>query len=450
MLHVHGGRLQPAEQIAHGAQCGWIAKSRRETPHATIGLADAMHRDAVFDASAGRGEQVRHHVHLVSARDQITGERLGDEFDPTNVLGWELVHDVQHAHGARSIVCAVPAVSVIIPTTCGLRWLPECIAALRMQTYTDFDVVVVDNASADGSREWLASQPDLRVLRNDANIGFAAAVNQGIRAGTAPLVALLNDDTRAEPDWLGALLEGMSAEGGGAIAEGRTRKASDRACAGRDASHRPYRIGMCASLMLFADRPDMVQSAGIAMDRAAFAWDRLGGRPMREALQPCDVFGPSGGAGLYRREMLDEIGLFDERFFAYLEDVDLAWRAQRAGWRCRYVPAARVLHATSATSGEGSQFKNRLLARNKVWLAAKNARLRDLPIIALYDAAASLYAGMRRGDWVQLRARWEGLSHPAGREAGAGDATPPFDPLVAPWHVPRRIEHLRPDAQVRR
>jgi GT2 family glycosyltransferase len=201
--------------------------------------------------------------------------------------------------------------------------------------------------------------------------------------------------------------------------------------------------------MLFTDRPDMVQSAGIAMDRAAFAWDRLGGRPMREALQPCDVFGPSGGAGLYRREMLDEIGLFDERFFAYLEDVDLAWRAQRAGWRCRYAPAARVLHATSATSREGSPFKNRLLARNKVWLAAKNARLRDLPIIALYDAAASLYAGMRRGDWVQLRARWEGLSHPAGREAGAGDATPPFDPLVAPWHVPRRIEHLRPDAQAR-
>jgi GT2 family glycosyltransferase len=146
---------------------------------------------------------------------------------------------------------------------------------------------------------------------------------------------------------------------------------------------------------------------------------------------------------LYRRDMLDQIGLFDERFFAYLEDVDLAWRAQRAGWRCRYVPEARVLHATSATSGQGSAFKNRLLGRNKVWLAAKNARARDLPLIAAYDVAAVLYAGLARGEWSHLRGRWEGLAHPIERNH-AGPDEPPFEPLVAPWRVPDRVRHLRP------
>lgn len=195
---------------------------------------------------------------------------------------------------------------------------------------------------------------------------------------------------------------------------------------------------MCASLMLFADRPEVVQSAGIAVDRAAIAWDRLGGHAAHEALEPCEVFGPSGGAALYRRAMLDEIGLYDERFFAYLEDVDLAWRAQRAGWRCRYVPAARVLHATSATSVQGSPFKNRLLGRNKVWLAMKNARMRDLPVVAAYDLAAVLYAGLRRGEWAHLRGRLDGLAHWVERDA-AGAGEPPFDPLVAPWRVPARM-----------
>lgn len=320
-----------------------------------------------------------------------------------------------------------PLVSVVIPTVRGRAWLPACIAALRAQTFRDFEIIVVDNASDDGSAAWLAAQPDVRVVRNVRNLGFAAACNQGIRASHAPFVALLNDDAQPEPQWLAALV--------GALQNPHSLVPTLQSS----------QVGACASLMLFAERPDVVQSAGIAIDRAAIAWDRLRGYRVdsAEVQQPCEIFGASGGACLYRRAMLDEIGLFDERFFAYLEDVDLAWRAQRAGWRCLYVPQACVLHHVSATAGEGSPFKNRLLGRNKVWLVAKHARLRDLPIIMLYDLAAVIYAGITRGEWSHLVGRIEGvraIRHYLPRTRQVYSICPPlFDPLVMPWRVPRRM-----------
>jgi GT2 family glycosyltransferase len=138
--------------------------------------------------------------------------------------------------------------------------------------------------------------------------------------------------------------------------------------------------------------------------------------------------------------MLDEIGLFDPRFFAYLEDVDLAWRAQRAGWRCLYAPEARVLHHTSATAGAGSAFKQRLIGRNKIWLAAKNARAADLPLIMLYDGLGVLYAAMRRGNLHHLVGRLEGLRHvvamrqrSGGWPRGLALPAPPW-----PWRVATR------------
>lgn len=309
-----------------------------------------------------------------------------------------------------------PAISVVIPTWKGRAWLPDCIASLRAQTLPQAEIIVVDNGSRDGSAGWLAAQDDLRVITNPKNIGFAAAANQGFRAATAPFIALLNDDTRPDPRWLEALVQPMLAD---------------------------ERIGACASLLVFADRPATVQSAGIAMDRAAIAWDRLGGCPVAEAQQPGEVFGASGGAALYRRAMLDEVGLFDERFFAYLEDVDLAWRARTAGWRCVYVPVALVYHVTSATSGEGSPFKKQLLGRNKVWLVAKNAPLHDLPLILAYDLAAVLHAGLARGDWHHLVGRLRGLRGlPAILAARRPGHPAPLEPLVAPWRVPQRVAHL--------
>ncbi|MCX8067942.1 MAG: glycosyltransferase, partial [Anaerolineae bacterium] len=193
------------------------------------------------------------------------------------------------------------------------------------------------------------------------------------------------------------------------------------------------------SLMVFDHNPGIVQSAGIAIDRAAIAWDRLRGHPIDDAREPCEVFGASAGAALYRREMLREIGLFDERFFAYLEDVDLAWRAQVAGWRCWYVPQAVVRHQTSASFGENSPLKKQLKARNKIWMVAKNAPVTDLPLILLYDWVAVLYSLLVERDPHPLLGRLKGLR---GIRPFLQDRRPGrprlLEPLVPPWRVPKR------------
>ena len=197
----------------------------------------------------------------------------------------------------------------------------------------------------------------------ELNLGFAAAINKGIHASSSRYVVSLNNDTEPDPGWLAALVS---------------------------AAERDPTVGMCASKMLFADRPGMINSTGICVDRAGIAWDRRGGEADdgRE-IEPVEVFGPCGGAALYRRAMLEEIGMFDERFFAYLEDVDIAWRGRQAGWRCLCVPAARVLHRHSATGKEGSPFKSFHLGRNKVWLLLKNYPVQRLwryvPAVLLYD-----------------------------------------------------------------
>ena len=204
----------------------------------------------------------------------------------------------------------------------------------------------------------------------------------------------------------------------------------------------------------------MINSAGIALDPVGIAWDRLGGLPDDPGeREPVEVFGPCAGAALYRRAMLEQIGLFDEDFFAYLEDVDLAWRARLAGWRCLYAPAARVYHAHSATGVEGSPFKSRLLARNKVWLIAKNygpngCLLAHLPLILLYDLAAVAFALLARGDVHSLLGRIDGIlglprvwrKRLAVQALAQSNRGSPWhchlEPLVWPWRVPLRYRHI--------
>jgi GT2 family glycosyltransferase len=325
-------------------------------------------------------------------------------------------------------------VAVIIVNWNGRHHLEGCLDALSAQTFTDFGVVVVDNGSTDDSVEWLkAHYPQVRLIRNAKNVGFAAANNQGIRATETEFAVTLNNDTRVAPGWLAALVEAAESD---------------------------PTVGMVASKMLFADRPDTINSAGIALDPAGIAWDRLGGvydDPTQ--VTPVEVFGPCAGAALYRRAMLEQIDLFDEDFFAYLEDVDLAWRARLAGWRCLYAPAARVFHAHSATGIEGSPFKSRHLGRNKVWLVAKNygptkRLLAYLPVIVLYDLAAVTYALIAQGNVYNLLGRIDGLMGlpRAWRKRRVVQALTQghqgtdwhhyLDPLVWPWQVPERYRHL--------
>jgi GT2 family glycosyltransferase len=324
----------------------------------------------------------------------------------------------------------MPLVTVIVPNWNGRHLLEACLNALSQQSLPCFETIVVDNGSIDDSIPWTQEHfPNVRVIANETNRGFAAAINQGIRASVGPCIATLNNDTLVEPGWLVALAAAIEQH---------------------------PRVGMCASKMLFADRPRTINSTGICLDRAAIAWDRRGGEPdTGQENDPLEIFGPCAGAALYRRAMLDEVGLFDEEFFAYLEDVDLAWRARQAGWRCLYVPAARVLHQHSATSLEGSPFKRYLLGRNKVWLAIKNypfARLLPyVPWLLLYDAAAVAYSLVTRGDVPALRGRlaglagakrmWQKRAHP--NPAQRSDLSY-LNPLEPPWRVLRRYSHLVP------
>ncbi|MFN3929290.1 MAG: glycosyltransferase family 2 protein [Thermoflexus sp.] len=307
----------------------------------------------------------------------------------------------------------MPAVSVVIPTWKGAARLQRCLEALSRQTFRDFEVIVVWNEGGNGEGIRVPTGMALRVETSETNIGFAAAVNWGVRVAQGTCLAVLNDDAFPEPGWLEALVEEMEA--------------------GEE-------VGACASLMVFDRQPDVVQSAGIAMDRAAIAWDRWRGRPVAEARAGGEVFGASAGAALYRRRMWEQLGGFDERFFAYLEDVELAWRAQVAGWRCVYVPGAIVRHQGSATLGEGSPPKKILLGRNKVWLVAKNAPWEDLPLILLYDLLAVIYAIVWRRDRYPLLGRLEGLRNLRPFLAQRRPGRPRLlEPLVPPWEVPKRF-----------
>jgi GT2 family glycosyltransferase len=320
--------------------------------------------------------------------------------------------------------------AIVIPNWNGRLLLAECLAALEAQTWRDFEIVVVDNGSTDGSVEWIRKHaPTVRVIVNAENVGFAAAINQGIQSTHSCYVVALNNDTRPEPTWLEEMLRAAEAN---------------------------PRVGMVACKMLFADEPGVINSTGICVDRAALAWDRRGGElddasapgNTRE-LQPVEVFGPCGGAALYRRAMLDEIGFLDQDFFAYFEDVDLAWRAQLAGWRCLYAPSARVLHRHSATSLEGSPFKYFQQGRNKIWLMLKNypwpAGMLYLPVFVFYDLGTLPYRRLLRGDWSALRGRWAALWHwrVAWHKRRAVNRWPEYmSPLSALWCIHARARHV--------
>lgn len=276
-----------------------------------------------------------------------------------------------------------PQVTVVILNWNGRHLLAGCLSALQAQTFCDFETIVVDNGSSDGSVEWLRAQhPAVHVIQNSTNLGFARANNQGIRIAKAPLIMLLNNDASLAPDCLQVLVETVA--------------------------HASW-AGMLACKILQQDAPELMDSAGIEVDRAGVAWNRGWGEPAAAHTHPREVFGPSAAAAVYRRALLDQIGLLDDDFFIYYEDVDLAWRAQWAGWRCLYVPEAVAYHIHSATTGRGSPFKNFLLGRNKWRAILKNYPFMTLaayfPLMVMLDFGAALVASWRSRNLGPIRGR---------------------------------------------
>ncbi|MCI0398520.1 MAG: glycosyltransferase family 2 protein [Chloroflexi bacterium] len=239
----------------------------------------------------------------------------------------------------------MPTASVIIPNWNGRQHLGVCLEALSRQSFRDFEVILVDNGSTDGSAAYVREQfPEVRLVELGENRGFTGAGNAGYAAAQGRIICLLNNDTEADPGWLAAIA---------------------------GAFERHPRLGAVASKILLFDRRDHFHTAGdfyrldgIPGNRGA--WQEDWGQYDREEF----VFGACGGAAAYSREMLEEIGFLDEAFYFSCEDVDLAWRIHLAGWQVLYVPTAVVYHKLKATGGSvtGSYYDG----RNFLYLVWKN------------------------------------------------------------------------------
>ncbi|MBI5671224.1 MAG: glycosyltransferase family 2 protein [Chloroflexi bacterium] len=267
--------------------------------------------------------------------------------------------------------------SVIIPNWNGARFLPTCLDALARQTYTSLEVIVVDNASHDGSPALIREQyPDVKLVELPENKGFTGACNAGIEAAQGEFVALLNNDTEVDTGWAAAVV---------------------------DAFQRHPEIGIVASKMLLFDQRDHIHTAGDYFTTDGRAgnrgvWQQDVGQFDREEY----VFSACGGSSAYRRAMLDQIGLLDDDFFFSLEDMDLAWRAQLTGWRCLYTPRAVVYHHLSATGGgvTASYYDG----RNLIFVLVKN-----LPAALWRKHGWSILRAQARLAWEALRA-WRGAA----------------------------------------
>lgn len=276
--------------------------------------------------------------------------------------------------------------TVVIPNWNGERFLRVCLPSLREQSFEDFETVVVDNGSTDASLDLISTNfPEVRTIRLPENRGFSAAVNAGIRASEAEFVALLNNDTEQDPGWLAALV--------------------------RAAETHPE-AGLFASKLLDYDDRGVLDGAGDALRLSGLPY-RLGHgeRDRGQFDEPGYAFGACAAAALYRREMLDRVGLFDEDFVSYCEDGDLSFRAQLAGYRCRYVPGAIVYHMGSASSGgKRSALATRLGSRNSLSLLAKNLPLPLVPHLLPFFLPGQLARLLTAAAAGTLRAHLQGLS----------------------------------------
>jgi GT2 family glycosyltransferase len=322
--------------------------------------------------------------------------------------------------------------SVIVLAFWKKEALDECLdsvgeALSRVEGKTELIIVV--NGLDEGDVEALRRErPQALVLEPGHNLGFSGGVAAALEQAKGGWVALINDDCVLASE---AFNEMLSAAG-------------DRGD-----------IGAIAAQIRFATRPRTINSAGIEVDVLGVARERLLGAPIEAGGdEPTEVFGASGAAALYRRRMLEELGGFDESFFAYLEDADLAWRGRMQGWRCLYAPGAVVLHEHSASLGHGSPDKQYLVGRNRVRMLAKNATpaqlRRNLIGMLAYDSAYVLFAVVSGRTLAPLRGRLHGLHEwrryrELGRETRAEVSLAHASSLRAALHRSRAYDLARSD-----
>ena len=262
-------------------------------------------------------------------------------------------------------------VTVVIPNYNGIKFLQDCLLSLfRQEPGTpEYDVLVVDNGSKDGSLELLQSFPQVEVVALSKNTGFCHAVNVGIRRAKTPYVILLNNDTKVMPGFVAGLYRAIE--------------------------RNPQAFSVSAKMLMW-DRPELLDDAGDLYCALGWAYARGKGQRAELYSDNAEVFSACGGASIYRRSVFDEIGLFDEAHFAYLEDLDIGWRARIHGYRNFYEPSAEVIHFGSGSTGSRYNAKKTLLSSaNNIYVIGKNMTkiqlLLNFPLLLIGFAVKFLF-----------------------------------------------------------
>ena len=276
--------------------------------------------------------------------------------------------------------------TVVIPNWNGRRFLKTCLDSLRAQTYPAIEVIIADNGSSDGSQRYVkANYPEAVLIELGANQGFTGACNIGMEAARGCFIALLNNDTEVEPNWVAEIVNAFDEHA---------------------------EVGMIASKMLLFDQRGRIHATGDFFTTDGRAGNR-GVWEKDEGQYDCAdyVFAACGGSSAYRKSMLDQIGLLDNDYFFLLEDIDLAWRAQLAGYKALYAPGAVVYHRLSATGG--GVMASFYDGRNAIWLVVKNlpaALWRKYAGQILMRQAGLAWQALKAWRGAEARARLRGMA----------------------------------------
>lgn len=253
--------------------------------------------------------------------------------------------------------------TIVIPNYNGNKYLKQCLDSIYAQDYKRYEIIIIDNASTDGSYEWLKGYKDIIFKRLDKNYGFSCAVNEGIKLAKGEYVLLLNNDTELCSGFLKEMVQVIEEN---------------------------YKIFAVSSKMIQYHNQELIDDAGDEYTVIGWPYKRGDGKTINEYTNEERVFSACAGAALYRKAVFNEIGYFDEVFFAYMEDVDISYRANIYGYKNVYAPNAKVYHIGSATSGGTySDFKLKLSARNSIYVPYKN-----MPILQLIINLPFLILGM--------------------------------------------------------
>ena len=242
-------------------------------------------------------------------------------------------------------------ISAIVLNWNGKRFLKECFDSLSRQSFRDYELIMVDNGSTDGSKEFMRDNfPLVKMIALEKNMGFCRAMNAGIKSAKGEFIALFNNDLAADKDWMSEMHTALE--------------------------NNPD-TGICASKVLFYKEPNKINSAGDLFSIRGEAHNRGFGQENDGRYNTEEfVFGATAAACIYRRSMLEDVGLFDEDFFNTYEDMDLSFRAHLAGWKCLYLPKAVVFHHWLGTIGFFSSMNIFYMSKNNLNILVKNMPLK--------------------------------------------------------------------------